>query len=87
MPNSDPNVKRGMALNGVVGASPGLGTNTPLHGTPVTSPTKQRFKVEELPISFDGPLVAKQGDGWDMILETAIDRWVECVVAERRGEW
>jgi len=86
MPNSDPNLKRGRALNGIVGAAPGMGSNTPSHGTPVTSPTKQKFKVEELPILFDGPLVAKQGEGWDTILEAAIDRWVECVVAERRGE-
>lgn len=42
--------------------------------------------MEELPILFDGPLVAKQGEGWDTMLETAIDRWVECVVVERRGE-
>jgi len=89
MPNSDPNLKRGRALNGVVGAHPGTGPNTPSHGigTPVTSPTKQKFKMEELPIFFDGPLVAKQGEGWDAMLETAIDRWVECVVDERRGEW
>jgi hypothetical protein len=86
MPSSDPNLKRGRGLNGVVGAGPGMGSNTPSHGTPVTSPTKQKFKVEELPILFDGPLVAKQGDGWDTILESAIDSWVECVVAERRGE-
>jgi hypothetical protein len=42
--------------------------------------------MEELPVFFDGPLVAKQGEGWDTMLETTIDRWVECVVAERRGE-
>lgn len=87
MPNSDPNLKRGRALNGVVDAHPSTGSDTPSHGTPVTSPTKQKFKMEELPIFFDGPLIAKQGEGWDMMLETAIDRWVECVVAERRGEW
>jgi len=86
MPNSDSSFKRGRALNGVVGTDPGIGSNTPSHGTPATSPTKQKFKVEEFPILFDGPLVAKQGEGWDTILETAIDRWVECVVAERRGE-
>ena len=85
MPNSDP-VRRGKALNGVVGADPGTGSDTPSHGTPVTSPIKQKFKVEEFPILFDGSLVAKQGDGWDTMLEIAIDRWLECVVAERRGE-
>ena len=85
MPNSDPNPERGRALNGVVGVHPGIGPNTPSHGTPVTSPMKQ--KMEELPIFFDGPLIAKQGEGWDMMLETAVDRWVECVIAERRGDW
>ena len=87
MPSSDPNLKWGRALNGVAGAHHGTGSNTPSHGTPITSPTKHKFKMEELPIFFDGPLIARQGEGWDMLLETAIDRWVECVVAERRGEW
>ena len=86
MPSSDPNLKQGRALNGVVGAHPGTESYTPSHGTPVTSPTKQKFKIEEFPIFFDGPLVAKQGEDWDAMLETAIDRWVECVVTERRGE-
>ena len=86
MPNPDPNRKRGRALNGIVDVGPGTGSDTPSHGTPVTSPTKQKFKVEEPPISFDGPLVARQGDGWETMLEIAIDRWVECVVTERRGE-
>lgn len=84
MPSSDP--KRGRVLNGIVGAGPGAGSDTPSDGTPVTSPIKQKFKVEEPPILFDGPLVAKQGGDWDTMLETAIDRWLECVVAERRGE-
>lgn len=83
MPSSDPNVKQGRALNGV---HPGAGPNTPPHGAPVTSPTKQKCKTEELPVLFDGPLVAKQGEGWDTMLEAAINSWVECVVAERRGE-
>jgi len=86
MPNSDPNLKRGRALNGVVGASPDRVSNSPSRETPVASPTKQKPKTEELPIFFDGPLVAKQGEGWDTMLEAAIDRWVECVVVERRGE-
>jgi len=86
MPSSDPNSKRGKALNGVVSVGSDAGSNTPSHGTPVTSPTKQRFGMEEVPIFFDGPLVAKQGGDWDTMLETAVDRWVECVVAERRGE-
>ncbi|KAF9653574.1 hypothetical protein BDM02DRAFT_3125545 [Thelephora ganbajun] len=86
MPNSDPTLKRRKVLNGVVGARPHTGSNTPSHGTPVTSPTKQKFKTEEVPIFFDGSLVAKQGEGWDTMLETTINRWVECVVAERRGE-
>lgn len=86
MPNSDSSLKRGRALNGVVSAHPDIGSTTPSHGTPVTSPTKPKFRLEELPIYFDGPLVAKQGEGWDMMLEAAIDKWVECVVAERRGE-
>lgn len=83
MPSSDP--KRGKALNGIVSAE--RGSLVPPHGTPDSSPTKQKFKTEELPIFFDGPLVAKQGEGWDVMLGTAIERWVECVVAERRGEW
>lgn len=86
MPNSDPNLKRGRALNGVVGASPDRVSNSPSRETPVASPTKQKSKTEEPPIFFDGPLVAKQGEGWDTMLEAAIDRWVECVVVERRGE-
>lgn len=86
MPNSDPNIERGRALNGVVGARSSTGPDTSSHGTPVTSPTRQKFKIEEPPIFFDGSLVAKQGEGWDKMLEFAIDRWVECVVTERRGE-
>lgn len=86
MPNSDPNLKRGRALNGVVVAGPDGGSDPPSHGTPVASPTRQKPKAEELPIFFDGPLVAKQGEGWDTMLETTIDKWVECVVAEQRGE-
>ncbi|KAF9788011.1 hypothetical protein BJ322DRAFT_1002048 [Thelephora terrestris] len=87
MPTSEPNLKRGRALNGVGFASPDRGSNTPSHGTPVASPTRQTPKPEERPVFFDGPLVAKQGEGWDTMLETAIDKWVECVVAEQRGEW
>ena len=86
MPSSDPNVKRGRALNGIVGIHPGAAPNTPSHGTPVTSPTKQKIKTEEFSVLFDGPLVAKQGEGWDTMLETVVNSWVECVVAERRGE-
>lgn len=85
MPNSDPNLKPGNALNGIVGVSPERGS-TPGRGTPVSSPTKQKSKTDEPPIFFDGALIAKQGEGWDTMLETAIDKWVECVVAERRGE-
>lgn len=86
IPSSDLNLELGKALNGVVVARPDKGSNTPSYGSPVASPAKQKSKMEEPLIFFDGPLVAKQGEGWDAMLETAIDRWVECVVAERRGE-
>ncbi|KAK6974629.1 hypothetical protein R3P38DRAFT_3132604 [Favolaschia claudopus] len=66
------------------------GTSTPNSNTPLSSPAAaavpQRFNPEQPPVIFDAKVVARKDAGWEDILENAILRWVERVVAERRGE-
>ncbi|KZT04027.1 uncharacterized protein LAESUDRAFT_715776 [Laetiporus sulphureus 93-53] len=40
----------------------------------------------EEPFMFDAPLVARQDNGWENMLETAVLKWMDAVVGERRGE-
>ncbi|KAJ7915650.1 hypothetical protein B0H13DRAFT_2454007 [Mycena leptocephala] len=66
------------------------GSTTPNSNTPLNSPASaaalQRFNPEQPPVIFDAKAVARKDPGWDGILEGAMLRWVERVVAERRGE-
>jgi hypothetical protein len=66
------------------------GSTTPNSNTPLNSPAPaaapQRFNPEQPPVIFDAKAVAHKDPGWDGILEGAMLRWVERVVAERRGE-
>ncbi|KAJ7854313.1 hypothetical protein B0H14DRAFT_764987 [Mycena olivaceomarginata] len=66
------------------------GSTTPNSNTPLNSPAPvgatQRFNPEQPPVVFDAKTVARKDPGWDGILETVMLRWVQRVVAERRGE-
>lgn len=53
---------------------------------PSPSPMKTRSATAEPPIIFDPRLVARKDDGWEIMLETAVLRWVKAVVEETRGE-
>jgi hypothetical protein len=58
-------------------------------GTPATSPHPagpQKFSVPEVPIYFDALLVARRDEGWEDMLESAVSRWVQALVDEKRGE-
>lgn len=50
-----------------------------------TSPSTSRER-EEQALVFDPKLVASRLEGWDGMLEGLVERWVEGVVHERRGE-
>ncbi|KAJ6558210.1 hypothetical protein B0H19DRAFT_946011 [Mycena capillaripes] len=71
-------------------APPQAGATTPNSNTPLNSPaptaTIQRFNPEQPPVVFDAKAVARKDPGWDDILEGVMLRWVQRVVAERRGE-
>lgn len=55
--------------------------------TPLSSPMRARFNyIDEEPVSFDAPLVARLGEGWEDSLETILFRWVDVIVGEQRGE-
>ncbi|KAJ7235099.1 hypothetical protein B0H12DRAFT_1142127 [Mycena haematopus] len=72
----------------VAPAQPGATTpnsNTPLN-SPSALPVPQRFNPEQPPVIFDAKAVARKDPGWEDILENAMLRWVQRVVAERRGE-
>ncbi|KAJ7688960.1 hypothetical protein B0H17DRAFT_937764 [Mycena rosella] len=66
------------------------GSSTPNSSTPLNSPAPaaaaQRFNPEQPPVIFDAKAVARKDAGWDKILEGTLLRWVQRVVAERRGE-
>ncbi|KAJ7810848.1 hypothetical protein B0H14DRAFT_3090718 [Mycena olivaceomarginata] len=66
------------------------GSTTPNSNTPLNSPAPvgatQRFNPEQPPVIFDAKTVARKDPGWDGILENVMLRWVQRVVAERRGE-
>ncbi|KAJ6524428.1 hypothetical protein DFH09DRAFT_1096115 [Mycena vulgaris] len=66
------------------------GSSTPNSSTPLNSPAPaaaaQRFNPDQPPVIFDAKAVARKDPGWDEILEGLILRWVQRVVAERRGE-
>ncbi|KAI0052227.1 hypothetical protein FA95DRAFT_1533516 [Auriscalpium vulgare] len=57
-------------------------------GTPLTSPSpsKTRFPTSEPPVYFDARVVARRDDGWEDMLEQTLERWVQVVVDERRGD-
>ena len=60
--------------------------NSPSTPTASPGPTKTRFgRYAEPPIVFDAKVIARMEEGWESMLETAILRWVQCVVEERRG--
>ncbi|KAF8198375.1 hypothetical protein K438DRAFT_1824288 [Mycena galopus ATCC 62051] len=72
----------------VAPVQPGTATpnsNTPLN-SPAAAPVPQRFNPEQPPVIFDAKVVARRDPGWDVILENTMLRWVQRVVAERRGE-
>ncbi|KAJ7764920.1 hypothetical protein B0H16DRAFT_1687640 [Mycena metata] len=72
----------------IVAPAPTGGTATPNSNTPLNSPaaTTVRFNPEQPPVVFDAKAVARKDAGWEDILEGALLRWVQRVVAERRGE-
>ena len=60
-------------------------------GTPVVSPIASTitFPAGIAPddaIIFDAPLVARMEEGWELMLERVVFKWMEAVVSERRGE-
>ena len=59
-------------------------TSTPI-GSPVPSRTKFGHTTEP-PFAFDAKVVARKDEGWESMLETALLRWVNAVVEEKRGE-
>lgn len=54
--------------------------------TPTASPsaTQAAFPSIENLFLFDPQLVAKREEGWDSMLESAVLKWMWCVVGERR---
>ncbi|KAJ7074519.1 hypothetical protein C8F01DRAFT_1100736 [Mycena amicta] len=66
------------------------GAVTPGSGTPLNSPSAasipQRFNPEQPPVVFDAKIVARKDPGWEDILEHAVFRWMQRVIAEKRGE-
>ena len=59
--------------------------NSPLPspaGGAVSFPTQ----ITEDSILFDAPLVARLDDGWELMLERVVFKWMDAVVSERRGE-
>jgi len=65
-------------------------SNTPLSSPSVSTPTVSSMlfpsRTNEEPILFDAPLVARQESGWEDMLETAVLKWADAVVEERRGD-
>lgn len=59
------------------------GKNTPV---PSPSPSMQRFPSGTPPVLFDAPVVARLDPGWEELLETVVNRWVNAVVEEKRGD-
>jgi hypothetical protein len=68
-------------------------SNTPLQGnTPLSSPSRPGFSAlpairksdREPPILFDAQVVAKQGAGWEDMLEEVLMNWIDRAVIERR---
>lgn len=54
--------------------------------TPVVSPSPSQQSFPSIEnMLFDPQLVAKREEGWDTMLETAVFKWMWCVVGERRG--
>ena len=47
---------------------------------------RRKAKEAEATIVFDAKLVARKDEGWDVMLERALNLWVEVVVAEKRGD-
>lgn len=52
------------------------------HGSSVKFPKNEKEK----PVHFDARVVARREEGWEGMLRDAVDRWVGCVVEERRGD-
>ncbi|PCH34778.1 hypothetical protein WOLCODRAFT_139572 [Wolfiporia cocos MD-104 SS10] len=70
-------------------AKPGAPQTSPSTSTmSLLSPTSpsSRIRADEDPIMFDAPLVARQDNGWEDMLETTVLKWVDAVVGEKRGE-
>nr|GAT54399.1 predicted protein [Mycena chlorophos] len=65
---------------------PGSASGTPLNSPSATTSQVQRFNPEQPPVVFDAKVVARKDPGWEDILENAIIRWMQSVVAEKRGE-
>lgn len=53
---------------------------------PSPSPSMQRFPSGTPPILFDAPVVARLDPGWEDMLEIVVNRWVDAVVEEKRGD-
>ena len=70
---------------------PGTRPGTPAQGTPLSSPQASTVSfpsgiAPEDVIVFDAPLVARMEEGWELMLERVVFKWVDAVVSERRGE-
>ena len=37
-------------------------------------------------VLFDAPMVARLDEGWELMLERLVFKWMDAVVSERRGE-
>ena len=64
---------------------------TPAQGnSPLPSPagTAVNFPMSapEDAVLFDAPMVARLDEGWELMLERLVFKWMDAVVSERRGE-
>ena len=51
-------------------------------GSSVNFPTTAAEDI----ILFDAPMVARLDEGWELMLERLVLKWMDVVVGERRGE-
>jgi hypothetical protein len=55
--------------------------------SPTSSPSASKFaSLGEPPMYFDARIIARREEGWTKMLTEILERWVNHVVEERRGE-
>ena len=53
---------------------------------PFPQPSFSKLPRDEQPIYFDARVVARREEGWEKMLEDALEQWVCAVVNECRGD-